>query len=416
MTNTSPKNTFGQNQAHFKISDEYLDFQQLLIGVHLAEARQHLSTEIEIKVTDPERFNVKLDDIMLFYETMTDRVIKIKFSQRTKTGIQTRFPGDATFDFVSLYSGGLDSSSFPLLQQNRTKCGLLNHTITSNRMQGVARTVYQNCIPHNHAKVETDLGLERTVDIPLLHVRGVTFLTNLLCMAAEYDIKRVIIPENGPFMINYPVSMLVSPTRTTDPYMISEWTRIFEEISGKKFQIEMPFSELTKSEVILASKEPKLIQYTWSCSTSQGISKMCGICMACFVRILSLYAINEGENLNKCYEFNVLESSETKLKIRRKEKVRILINCLEFWKHLIHPDLSPISLEKTDYRNLTKRHQVLMKHSLDMFVGLKKYLDNNEGKSTLAQLARNDLTIIDKDVIENRVSSLERKIKNYKSG
>ena len=44
-------------------------------------------------------------------------------------------------------------------------------------------------------------------------------------MAAEYDIEKVIVPENGPFMINYPVSTLVTPTRTTNLEMINGWKK-----------------------------------------------------------------------------------------------------------------------------------------------------------------------------------------------
>ena len=173
-------------------------------------------------------------------------------------------------------------------------------------MLSVAKKMHLKCNVNRHKLALTELNLSSTTDMPLLHVRGVMFLTNLLCVASECNTKRIIIPENGPFMINYPVSMTVSPTRTTNPVMIKDWSKLFQKITSTNIKIEMPFLNKTKAEVILESQEPKLIKYSWSCSTSQGISKMCGICMACFVRILSLYAIDQGENLENKYELNAL--------------------------------------------------------------------------------------------------------------
>ena len=108
-------------------------------------------------------------------------------------------------------------------------------------MQRVARDVYKKHIPKNNIKIETNLGLKSTVNIPLLHVRGVVFLTNMLSVAINYNIKKVIIPENGPFMINYPVSTLVAPTRTANYEMIEAWTKLVEDITGKKFAVRTPF-------------------------------------------------------------------------------------------------------------------------------------------------------------------------------
>ena len=237
MRKSNPKNTFGVNHAKFSIADELLDFQRLVIGAHSVEAKQRKSIKIEITVTEFEKFQKHSDEIQTFFEWITDREIKFEFLKIGKTGKQQRL-SESSYDFVSLFSGGLDSSSYPLLQDNLNQRGLLHHTITSLRMQGVARRVHKKCMPYNHKMVETDLGLTGAADIPLLHVRGVVFLTNLMCMASEYEINRVVIPENGPFMINYPVSMRVTPTRTTDPSMITDWTRIFQNISGKKIKIE----------------------------------------------------------------------------------------------------------------------------------------------------------------------------------
>ena len=412
MIITGPTNVFSPGGQRYRFSDKYSDLQRLVIGAHTIEIKKNQTVKAEIKVTDPQKFKNKINDIEFFFETITDKKIKFSFLSKNKTGIQQRFE-DTHFDYVSLFSGGLDSSSYPLLPENKQKYGLLSHTVTSPRMQGISKKVYTKHMRGNNALVNTHLKLESTENIPTVHVRGIVFLTNVLCMAAEYDIEKVIVPENGPFMINYPVSTLVTPTRTTNLEMISGWKKIVEDITDKKFVIETPFYDLTKSEVILKNNTPKLIETTWSCSTSQGNAKMCGLCMACFVRMLSLFAIDHSESINSTYEFNIFESSEIGLGSQNRKSFRILINCLEFWKYLIHPDLAPSDIERGHHRMLVQRHNVLANHALDMYLGLKKYFVTLDKPSAFSIIAKDYLKEIDPSVIETRSSVLERKIKNY---
>lgn len=407
MTFPIPKNTFGINHAKFPLSDTFLDFQRLIIAAHIGEAKEsNKIVTVEVPLSDPETFHKNSDTIENFFEWLTDRQIKFNFVKTAKTPKQQQF-GNVFFNYVSLFSGGLDSASYQIMPSIRNKLGLLHHTHTSNRMLGVARNVYQRCMPSNHKLVVTELNLASTVDIPLLHVRGAIFLTNLLCVAGEYNIKKVVIPENGPLMINYPVSMLVAPTRTADPAMIAQWSEIFNKITNSKIKVETPFIRKTKTEIILESQEPKLIKYTWSCSTSQGISKMCGLCMACFVRILSLYAIDQGEVITKFYERSPFTVCNNELKNDRLSSFRILCNCLEFWKNLIDPDLAVTGIEREDYSNLVTRHPVFENFALDMYVGLKKFLEEHTNFKILGSLGKEYLNKLDNRVIEKRQKQLE---------
>ena len=412
MKNIKPKNMLGRNHVKILIADKLLDFQRLAASVHRTESARHNFRKIEISVTEPKQFQKNVDELQAFFEWVTDKEIKFTFSRMTKANRQQKL-SENSFDYASLFSGGLDSSSYPLLQDNLNKRGLLSHTITSPRMQGVARKVHKKCIPYNHKVVETDLKLAGAANIPLLHMRGVVFLTNLMCVASEYDVKQIVIPENGPFMINYPVSMRVAPTRTTDPSMIVEWAKIFQKISGQKIKIETPFFNYTKSEIILLANKPELVKHTWSCSTSQGIKKMCGLCMACFVRILSLYAIKQGEELGIIYNDDVMTLSESKLKSRKKDSFSTLINCVEFWKYLIHPDLAPTLSERECCASIIRRHEVMKNHAADMYIGLENYLEINGGQSTLLHFVKDNLETIDDNVLEKRRSQLEKQASNY---
>lgn len=411
MKNKNPQNTLVPNSKNLLIADKFLDFQRLIMKAHSAELKRRKSIEILVPVTEPERFQKKMDELQTFFEWITDREIKFKFSKIPKTKQQRL--SRSSFDFVSSFSGGLDSLSYPLLQNNIQKKGLLSHTITSLRMQGVARKVWKNVLPRNHRMVETNLDLTGAADIPLLHVRGVVFLTSLLCLASEYSVNQVAIPENGPFMINYPVSTRVDPTRTTNLAMIAEWTKIFNDLTGQSIKVQTPFFNYTKSEVILIANSPDSVMHTWSCSTSQGNVNMCGLCMACFVRILSLYAIDQGEDLKRTYDNNVMTLSTNSLGPKKKDSFRILIDCVEFWKYLIHPDLAPTSLDQDKYKVLIKRHSVMKNHAIEMYIGLENCLKANNRGSALVQLVERNLKIIDSSMLNARRSQLENRINSY---
>ena len=196
--------------------------------------------------------------------------------------------------------------------------------------------------------------------------------------------------------------------------MIKEWSKIFQKITSTNIKIETPFLNKTKAEVILESQEPKLIDHSWSCSTSQGISNMCGICMACFVRILSLYAIDQGEDLQDRYELNVLQLREQSLRSAKKTSFRILINCLEHWKNIIEPDLAPTCLEQENYKDLISKFPIMTNFAADMYLGLQKFLSGQTNYNILGKLGKNYLNKMNQNVLDSRQRTLEREIARFK--
>ena len=98
------------------------------------------------------------------------------------------------------------------------------------------------------------------------------------------------------------MSAATDPTRTTDPFMIYLLTKIFNQMTDSNIRLSTPFKNMTKSKVILSSGNPQLIQDTWF--YFQGLSRMCGMCNSSLIRILSCYAIEEGEDLDQIYGIN----------------------------------------------------------------------------------------------------------------
>ena len=109
-----------------------------------------------------------------FLKALLTKKSSLIFIFKNKADIQQRFES-THFDYVSLFSGGLDSSSYPLLPENKQKHGLLSHTVTSLRMQGISKQVYAKHMRGNNVLANTHLDLESTENIPTVHVRGIVF-------------------------------------------------------------------------------------------------------------------------------------------------------------------------------------------------------------------------------------------------
>lgn len=411
--NSRPINKLDALDRRFYLRSELEDFQNLMYGAHLAESRfikDHISVNIELY--DVITFSKWKDDIEEFLHWLTGYDLRLQFSKSKSKSTKQSKLGTPNFDYACLFSGGLDSSSLPFYDQYKDKMGLLHHTHTSDWMLGIARRVHDKFIDKRNKLVTTSANVEGILEKRILHTRGLMFLTNLLCVAKEFEIDRVVIPENGPFMINPPATSIVDPTRTTDPAMIEKWSSLFNKITNSNLKVETPFYEKTKSEVILVSHNSKLVSTTYSCSTHQGQDKMCGICVACFVRMLSLYAIDEGEDLDVCYQYNPFKLNVSDLLDTNQEKLRILVYQLEFWKNLIKPKSSSIPLEPERCTNLVKDYPVLKNHALDMYVGVRNYLELCNSITLIPVTASENLKMLDNGALDSRYASLQKSKQN----
>src|SRR5689334_12898391 len=86
-----PMNSYGINLSKFSLPDELLDFQVLVTAAHIAESkRSSRPVIIETPVTNLDLFRNYKDSIEEFFEWLTDREIKFKFLQKSKTFKQQR--------------------------------------------------------------------------------------------------------------------------------------------------------------------------------------------------------------------------------------------------------------------------------------------------------------------------------------
>ena len=410
----NPKNSLAFSPARFSFDSILDDFQKFAYTIQLAEQvfmqkkLENSENKMRVWVKDPNKFlplKTKIEDFFTSffeYDVHLD-ILDANTSPTSQTRLVSNSPN---FHFICLFSGGLDSGTFALA--NIFKKGILHHTITHNIPFGKSKKLFSKHLRTSKLKL-TCTSEENKVTQPMyLKTRGLIFLTNLLCMASYFQIKTAIIPENGPFMINIPISPSSEPTRTTDPQMIHEWLEIFNEITGSEIKIETPFLEKTKSEVIILSGNRSFISDTWSCSYFQGLKKMCGMCNSCLVRILSCYAIEEGELLEQNYMVNPFLISVDKIKTANKNSYRVSLDAITFWAGIIDPNLAINKIEKERFESIRTEFPIMLNHSLDMFLGFQNLMKRYNSTEPLFVCFKTMSEKLDPNTIKNRSFSLQR--------
>lgn len=403
-----PKNYYELSKKSLGLSSKLLEFQKMIYTLQLGENTLKSSNfEITLWANDVQTYTEVQDDFENLMEFLLDEYVRISFVN-TKTirnqSIQPLNPYD--YEYLSLFSGGLDSITIPFLNEYSNKNGILHHTITHNIPHGKAREIFNKYFKSTKKQtLVTSTNKNKVQDPAYLKTRGLVFLTNALCVASELNIPEVIVPENGPFMINYPVSAATDPTKTTDPYMIDLLTNIFNKITDSNICVSIPFKDMTKSEVILSSGNPQLRQDTWSCSYFQGLSCMCGMCNSCLIRILSCYAIDEGEDLNQTYKINPFEIDPSTLGKLNQRNYAISKDTSSFCRSILNPD-GLNEIEKEKFLNLQEMYPILRKHALDLMLGFRNLSARYQSTQSLFSHFSKMLDYIDPNLLETRQSEI----------
>jgi hypothetical protein len=207
---------------------------------------------------------------------------------------------------VALLSGGLDSFSgaIDLMESVPAEVVFVSHYNRGGPTKTVQDQVYAILNRNYHGR-ECPLqffiqppenvtgGIERSL-------RSRSFLYLALGIAASNAITEnppLYIYENGLLSLNVPLMHNRSgslSTRTTHPHFMNLYQGLLDEI-GLSIHLETPFRYKTKGEILLGSKNPKVLEegipFTHSCSQPtylqfKGIGQKnhCGHCLPCIVR------------------------------------------------------------------------------------------------------------------------------------
>ncbi len=381
------------------------DFVRIAYALHASEMSDEKKSSLEIEVSEPQRWTEFKDELEDLYYFLAEEQIEVSFSQKKEIISQGRVDEDSQFSVVALFSGGLDSGTYAALLNRTHTRSLLSHTESSLMLYGKARA-----FRHDYARPWCYIAKTTAqMQVPEVtsNTRALVILGNALAIAGELHIPRVVVPENGPFMLNPPVSTTAKPSHTTDPGMIKKWSGIFNSATDSQVIVEAPFYNKTKAEVVLLLNDPSAVSQTYSCFTSQGQSRMCGICLACVVRRLSCIAADIDER--DLYEFNFLSAVGSDFGYQNEQKLPILINAFEFWATLINPSRAMTEEERYRSETLVRHHEVLYRHALDIFLGLKLLLDKSSVElGPVGQTSARLVQSIDRDLLNSRRVELLR--------
>jgi hypothetical protein len=272
-----------------------------------------------VPVSDPNHWNNSIGTLKCILEFLTGDRWSVGFRSRPKRFVsiitsQTALL-QATFNELSLFSGGLDSliGAINLLENNRTPL-LISHAGDSassdaqNKLFTKLKNHYTDSLfdrlrlPMGFADgLVEGVGSENTT-------RGRSFLFFALGVFAGTGLGAhfmLRVPENGLIALNVPLDPLrlgSNSTRTTHPFYIARWNDLLAEL-GIDGRVENPYWDKTKGEMVASCANEILLRSladnSLSCSSpasgrwqgrqGHGIEH-CGHCLPCLIRRASLDA------------------------------------------------------------------------------------------------------------------------------
>lgn len=394
------------------------ELSELSYCLHAIEKTSFPSNQLEFrstKATLMESLTPKIESLSRF---MTEKPVRILIKKDTsmKRGIQETFQEDVKADGVCLFSGGVDSTVGMLLLERDQSPVVLSHTKTGDISLGRARTVFKE-VGAQFSLVVSDATFSRSdylskPGVSVAHSRGLLFLINAAIVANSLGLSRVILPENGPFVLNIETAMFDKSTRTTHPLLIRTLTDVIREATGRQIQIEMPFSHWTKAEIMTSHVLDRLLRHTHSCfhTQNQPGNTMCGLCYSCFVRRLSAHAAGV-EALDGEYRDNLFKAQPGPGSDRK--KLEIAHRVLRFYskglsdRKRIGNRITPLD---RGYRyTAPEAEELLLRFASDLLLGSKRMLDQMKSTTLgpLGEYAEGVLSTVDNEVLHKRADQLE---------
>lgn len=190
---------------------------------------------------------------------------------------------------IILFSGGLDSVSSVEYAKLKKKYKNPKFVFVNNSSPKI-RTIVDRIA--NDLNITKDLIVFQTQNggYFLQQTRGFLFLTAAAVTADIYNAKKIIVAECGVTKYQPSISYSDEITKTTHPFMIELAKMVYKDY-GIDVEIEFPFDDNTKTEIIASSSNINLLKSTHSCRYSLFSSyeqKECGYCFACIMKNISL--------------------------------------------------------------------------------------------------------------------------------
>jgi len=295
--------------------------------------------ELEEKIEKEILGLIKKLVLEVFYENINFRFVKKQVKKKTKPLSLN------SYETLCLYSGGIDST-LGLLESFKEYKKVLGVYVAHQDLTKVTKKV---------GEIYNSLLKDKGIDyIKLMapsmgrgysQIRGFLYIIYSTMVALFVGAKRIVVSECGVTMYQPKFAPLDTITYTTHPSVLRYAKRISELITGKRFDIILPFENFTKSEMMFLINDDSTLSKTHSCITARwGIN--CGLCYACITRMLG------SVNLNLSLDYfkdNVFEKDSDML-------ISLLKFCLDFYSFKENLDYWSISnIKKYEKEELFER-------------------------------------------------------------
>jgi hypothetical protein len=217
---------------------------------------------------------------------------------------------DDSVPSVTLFSGGLDSlcGVVDFLTESKGKVVLVSHESrpgTVHTQQALVKALDGQfpgrVFPYAFGCTLKDIRASEETQ----RSRSFLYTAIAYAIASAHGENSLNVYENGVTSINLHRRedlMRARASRTTHPQTMAKLASLYSLIGEEAFHINLPFLNLTKSEVIdrLRSKSPNLIDSSVSCTKTfnlTGQGSHCGYCFQCVDRRIAAFAA-EAEDLD----------------------------------------------------------------------------------------------------------------------
>lgn len=266
----------------------------------------------EIPVREPDFWNTPailqlLRDTLLFLSD--DKCYEFQFSKlKNPPPAQKYLFADAQcpsdFEEVILFSGGLDSLGGAVQEiiAGQRKVVLVSHrpvnTLYSRQkalVKALAGKLKNPGLAPLHVPVQINKGRELRGE-STQRLRSFLFASLGAIVANSLELDRIRFYENGIMSLNLPISPQLNggrATRTTHPFVLHHFEKLFSQVLERTFSVENPFLWKTKADVWQVIKQSDcsdLCAQSNSCTHTREFTKAhshCGRCSQCIDRWLT---------------------------------------------------------------------------------------------------------------------------------